>query len=247
LCTRGLLKYLFYDIINTILRVNIKTAIKEKILNPLFFRRVALCLLGNFVLAFGVAVAVKADMGITPVNSIAFVLSKILSVDHGLMTGVIYAGYVLIQLLLLRREFRINNLLQAGATLMFGWFVFLCNHALAFPVPEFYPVRLLCLLSGVSIIGLGIMLYLRANILPQPAEGLILAIQKKTGWKLHNIKVVFDSSVVIIAAVISFISIRKIIGIREGTLISMIGIGKCMGFFTKRLGGKIDIIFRLAG
>jgi uncharacterized membrane protein YczE len=219
--------------------------IREQFLNTLFIRRAALCLLGNFVLAFGVAMAVKADLGITPVNSIAFVLSKVLSVDHGFMTGVIYACYVLIQLAILRREFRVNNLLQAGAALMFGWFVFLCNHILAFQVPQLYPVRLLFLLAGVIIIGLGIMLYLRANILPQPAEGLILAIQKKTGWKLHNIKVVFYSSVVIIAAVISFIAIKKIVGIREGTLISMIGIGKCLGFFTKYLGGKIDALFRL--
>jgi uncharacterized membrane protein YczE len=223
-----------------------KTAIKEKFFNPLFFRRAALCLLGNFVLAFGVAMAVKADLGITPVNSIAFVLSKVLSVDHGFMTGVIYASYVLLQLAILRREFRINNLLQAGAALMFGWFVFLCNHALAFPVPEFYPVRVLFLLAGIIIIGLGIMLYLRADLLPQPAEGLILAIQKKTGWKLHNIKVVFDSSVVVIAAAISLIALKKIVGIREGTLISMIGIGKCLGFFTKRLGTQIDALFRLS-
>jgi uncharacterized membrane protein YczE len=162
------------------------------------------------------------------------------------MTGVIYAGYVLIQLAILRKEFRINNLLQGGAALMFGWFVFLCNHALAFPVPQFYPVRFLFLLAGISIIGLGIMLYLRADILPQPAEGLILAIQKKTGWKLHNIKVVFDSSVVVIAAVISFVITKRILGIREGTLISMIGIGKCLGFFTKRLGARIDSLFRLS-
>ena len=190
--------------------------------------------------------AVKADLGITPVNSIAFVLSKVLSADHGLMTGVIYAGYVLIQLAILRREFRLYNLLQAGLGLLFGWFVFLCNHILAFQVPDVYPVRLIFLLSGVIIIGLGIMLYLRAAILPQPAEGLILAIQKKTGWKLHNIKVAFDSSVVVIAAAISFIAIKKIIGIREGTLISMIGIGKCLGFFTKYLGEKIDTLFRLS-
>jgi len=213
----------------------------------MFFRRVALCLLGNFVLAFGVAMAVKADLGITPVNSIAFVLSKIFLIDHGFLTGVIYAGYVLIQLAILRREFRLNNLLQAGAAIMFGWFVFLCNHILSFSVPEFYPIRLLFLLAGVVIIGLGIMLYLRANILPQPAEGLILAIEKKTGWKLHNIKVVFDCSVVVIAAAISLIVIKRIIGIREGTLIAMLGIGKCMGFFTKHLGAKIDALFRLSG
>jgi len=218
----------------------------EKFLNLLFIRRVALCLLGNFVLAFGVAMAVKADLGITPVNSIAFVLSKIFPIDHGLLTGVIYAGYVLIQLAILRREFRLYNLLQAGVGLLFGWFVFICNHILVFQTPEFYPVRLLFLLAGVIIIGLGIMLYLRANLLPQPAEGLILAIEKKTGWKLHNIKVAFDSSVVVTAAAISLIAIKRIIGIREGTLIAMLGIGKCMGFFTKHLGAKIDALFRLS-
>jgi uncharacterized protein len=191
-------------------------------------------------------VAVKADLGITPVNSIAFVLSKIFPVDHGLLTGVIYASYVLIQLAILRREFRLYNLLQAGVGLLFGGFVFICNHILAFPTPGFYPVRLLFLLAGVVIIGMGIMLYLRANLLPQPAEGLILAIQKKSGWKLHNIKVVFDCSVVVIAAAISLIIIKRIIGIREGTLIAMLGIGKCMGFFTKHLGGKVDALFRLS-
>jgi uncharacterized membrane protein YczE len=222
-----------------------KTEVKEKFFNPLFFRRAALCLLGNFVLAFGVAMAVKADMGITPVNSIAFVLSRIFSIDHGLLTGVVYAFYVLLQLAILKKEFRLNNLLQGGAALVFGWFVFLCNHALAFQVPQLYLVRLLFLIAGIIIIGLGIMLYLRADILPQPAEGLILAIQKKTGWKLHNIKVAFDSSVVVIAAAISFIITREIIGIREGTLISMIGIGRCLGFFTKRLGTRVDALFRL--
>ena len=211
----------------------------------MFFRRAVLCLLGNFILAFGVAVAVKADLGITPVNSIAFVLSRIFSIDHGFLTGIIYAGYVLIQLAILRREFKIYNLLQAGVALLFGWFVFLCNHILAFPVPEFYLLRLLFLLLGIITIGLGIMLYLRANLLPQPAEGLILAIEKKTGWKLHNIKIAFDSSVVVTAAAISLIFTGRIIGIREGTLVSMIGIGKCMGFFTKHLGGKIDALFRL--
>jgi len=50
------------------LEIIINTVTKEKFINPLFVRRAALCLLGNFVLAFGAALAVKADLGITPVN-----------------------------------------------------------------------------------------------------------------------------------------------------------------------------------
>jgi uncharacterized membrane protein YczE len=73
------------------------------------------------------------------------------------------------------------------------------------------------MIASVVIIALGILLYLRAELLPQTAEGLLLAIQKKRGWKLHNIKIGFDCVVVAIAVLISLIAFHKIIGLREGT------------------------------
>jgi len=212
---------------------------------PRFLRRLLLYILGNFVLAFGVAVAVKSDLGITPVNSIAFVASRIFSIDHGLMTALVYCCYVLIQFAILRKEFLPISFLQIAVAWLFGLFVSLCNHILSFPAPETYWIRLLFMIASVVIIALGILLYLRANLLPQPAEGLMLAIQKKTQWKLHNIKIIFDFTVVAVAAALSFITVHKVIGIREGTLIAMLGVGKVMGFFSAPLGKKIDALFRL--
>jgi len=208
-------------------------------------RRLLLYLLGMFVLAFGVAVAVKSDLGITPVNSIAFVASRVFFVDHGLMTALVYCGYVLIQFAILRKEFHLSGLLQIGVAWLFGLFVSLCNRILSFPAPETYWVRILFMLASVVIIALGILLYLRANLLPQPAEGLLLAIQKKTRWKLHNIKIFFDFIVVAIAAALSLITVHRVIGIREGTLIAMLGVGKVMGLFSGPVGKKIDALFRL--
>ncbi|MDR1837649.1 MAG: DUF6198 family protein [Treponema sp.] len=208
-------------------------------------RRLLLYLLGNFVLALGVAVAVKSDLGITPVNSIAYAASKIFSVDHGLMTALVYCGYVLIQLAILRKEFRFYGFLQIGVAMLFGLFVSLCNRILSFHVPEAYWTRLLLMLVSVVIIALGILLYLRADLLPQPAEGLMLAIQKKTGWKLHNIKIIFDFTVVAAAAALSLFTVHRITGIREGTLIAMLGVGKVMGLLSGPLGKKIDALFRL--
>jgi uncharacterized membrane protein YczE len=101
------------------------------------------------------------------------------------------------------------------------------------------------MLASVVIIALGILLYLRADLLPQPAEGLILAIQKKTKWKLHNIKILFDFTVVAIAAALSLVALQRITGIREGTLMAMLGVGKVMGFLAAPLGKKIDTLFRL--
>jgi len=209
------------------------------------FRRILLYLLGNFVLAFGVAVAVKSNLGITPVNSIAFAASKIFTIDHGLMTALVYCGYVLIQLAILRKDFQPLSFLQIGVAWLFGLFVSLCNRMLSFPAPEVYWVRILLMLASVVIIALGILMYLRADLLPQPAEGLMLAIQKKTGWKLHNIKIIFDFTLVSAAAVLSLVTVHKVIGIREGTLIAMLGVGKIMGFLSGPVGKRIDGVFGL--
>ena len=209
------------------------------------FRRLLLYLLGNFVLAFGVAVAVKSDLGITPVNSIAFVASRVFSVDHGLMTACVYGGYVLIQLAILRKEFHPSGFLQITVAMLFGLFVSLCNRVLSFPTPEAYGARILLMAASVVIIALGILLYLRANLLPQPAEGLVLAIQKKTRWKLHNVKLFFDFIVVAVAAALCLVTVRTVIGIREGTLIAMLGVGKVMGFLSGPLGPRIDALFGL--
>jgi uncharacterized membrane protein YczE len=190
-------------------------------------------------------VAVKSDLGITPVNSIAFAASRIFYIDHGLMTAMVYCGYVLIQLVILRKEFHPSGFLQITVAMLFGLFVSLCNRILSFPVSEVYWVRILLMFASVIIIAIGILLYLRANLLPQPAEGLMLAIQKKTGWKLHNIKIFFDFIVVASAAVLSLVTVQRIIGIREGTLIAMLGVGKVMGFLSGPLGKKIGALFRL--
>jgi uncharacterized membrane protein YczE len=204
-----------------------------------FLRRLLLYFLGNFVLALGVTVAVRSDLGITPVNSIAFVASRVFAVDHGLMTACVYGGYVLIQFAILRKEFHPINFLQIAVAMLFGSFVSITNRLLSFPTPEAYGLRILLMAASVVLIALGIVLYLRANLLPQPAEGLMLAIQKKIHWKVHNVKLSFDSAIVAIAAALSLIAVHHVIGIREGTLIAMLGVGKVMGFF--------DTLFRRWG
>ena len=209
------------------------------------FRRLLLYALGNIILAFGVALAVKSDLGVTPVNSIAYVVSRILLVDYGLMTAIIYCSYVLLQLIILGKEFRPISFLQMGTATFFGWLVSLNVHILSFFTLEVYVVQVLCMLGSVIIIALGILLYLKADLLPQPPDGIVLAIQKKFNWKLHNVKLCFDSSVVVIAVAISLIAVQRIIGLREGTVIAAFGVGKVMGFLSKYLGPKIDALFKL--
>ena len=68
---------------------------------------------------------------------------------------------------------------------------------------------------------------------------------KKTGWKQQNAKIFLDSTLTVIAIVFSLIAIGKVVGIREGTFIGMVGIGKIMGFLSERFGAKADALFKL--
>lgn len=196
-------------------------------------------------MAMGVAFSIKSNLGVSPVNSIPYVLSLVTKINQGLLTTIVFSTYVLLQIVILRKEYKPIQLLQIVFSGMFGYFVSFANFTLqGIESPSNYVMKLMFLGISIFIVAVGLLLYLTANIMPQPSEGLILAICKKTGIQFHKIKITFDSTVVAIAAAISFIAFGKLNGVREGTIISAVLIGKVLGVLTKRWKSAIvELIF----
>jgi uncharacterized membrane protein YczE len=111
--------------------------------------------------------------------------------------------------------------------------------------PEIYPLKLLLMLASIFFMGLGIMLYLAADLIPQPADGVVLVVAQKSGWKVHNVKIGFDAVMVGIAALTSFLVAGRIIGLREGTLLAMLGVGKTFGLLNKFLRPSVMRLLRI--
>lgn len=204
-------------------------------------RRLAFYLFGNFILALGVIISVKSGLGVTPVQSIPYVISHLTGVDQGVVIMGVYSFFVLLQAILLRRAFRLSQLLQIVIAVLFGSSVTICALLITFTPPGVYFVRLLLSVTSVVLIALGLLLYLPTGLVPQPAEGLILVISRLTGCRLHNIKLVTDCTMVAIASLISFFAVGEVMGVREGTLISMVGIGKVLGLFLKLWQERIRV------
>lgn len=196
-------------------------------------------------MAMGVAFSIKSNLGVSPVNSIPYVLSLVTKIEQGLLTTIIFSIYVLFQIIILRREYKPIQLLQIVFSGMFGYFVKFANFTLqGIESPSNYIMKLVFLGISIFVVAVGLLLYLTADIMPQPPEGFMLAICKKTGIQFHKIKVTFDSTVVAIAAFISFIAFGKLNGVREGTIISAILIGRILGVLTKRWKSTIvELIF----
>jgi len=89
-------------------------------------------------------------------------------------------------------------------------------------------------------VAVGFKLYLHANIVPQAGDGLVNVIVQKTGKKQATIKNLFDICSVLVAIVVSLIFTGKIQGVREGTVIAALGVGRVLAVLNKLDNGRIQ-------
>lgn len=141
-------------------------------------KRLLVYLAGLFCMALGVVFSVKSALGVSPVTCLANVVYQITltlpggGVDLGICTTAVYCLYILVELLILRRQFKPVMLLQIVASFLFGALVSLATSVMSFlPAPESYPMRMLFLLISIPLVALGVMLYLAPTSCPPPARG----------------------------------------------------------------------------
>lgn len=195
-----------------------------------YIKRIITYLIGLFIMAFGVSVSKVSQLGVSPVNSIPSVLSDILQIDMGVCTTVVFTGFIVVQFMILRKEFKAIYWLQILCSTVFGLFVSVSNLLVSLFLPMYtsYLVQLFYILISMVLVALGILLYIQANILSLPGEGVMQALSQKTGITLSTAKIIFDWSVVIIAAILSLVYLKKLSGVREGTIIAAFGVGLCL-------------------
>jgi uncharacterized membrane protein YczE len=195
----------------------------------LFVRRAAVYFLGLFIMAVGVVFSVKSALGVSPVTSLANVTHEISSIGLGACTTATYCFYILIELMILRRDFRPTMLLQIVASAIFGLLVEAATALFGFiPAPESYAMRMVFLLISIPLVAVGVMLYLAPQILPTPGEGLSLAVSKKTGKPVATCKMITDCCMVALSAGCSLLYFGSFVGVREGTVISALTVGFVM-------------------
>ena len=197
--------------------------------------RVACYVLGLFFLAMGVAFSVNSNLGVSPVNSLPYVISQVSGVAMSRCVIVVFCSYIALQALLLRREFRPIDLLQIVFSTIFGYFVDFAKLIVGdFALPT-YVGQLAMLAVSIVFISIGVVLYIEVDLVPMPMEGLSLAVAKKLGIPFHNMKIIVDCVVVAAGIAVSLLFLHGLVGIREGTVITAIVTGKVMALVKKPL------------
>lgn len=81
------------------------------------------------------------------------------------------------------------------------------------------------------VLGFGIWIQFKGGVAMLPGEAMNRAISEVTGNSYENIKIFFDVLYIIVAAVICFIFVGKLEGVREGSIIAAILIGNIIKLY----------------
>lgn len=213
-------------------------------MNPgVVLRKAAVYAAGLLFMAFGVAFSVNSGLGVSPVNSLPYVVSLVLGVDMGSCVIAVFCFYVLVQILIYRRDFKWINLTQIVFSTLFGYFVDFAKAVVGdFALPT-YPGQLIMLAVSMVLVALGVCLYMDAGLVNMPMEGMTNAIAERIVKKpFHDVKVAVDCLAVAAAILLSFVGLGGLEGIREGTLLCALLVGKMMKPMQKVLAPLVDRI-----
>lgn len=94
--------------------------------------RIPMYFVGLFLMTIGIAISVKSNLGVSPVSSIPYTMTCVWGIEMGKATILFHTILVLIQIILLRRNFKPINLLQIAVGVVFGYFTTFCNYLVFF-------------------------------------------------------------------------------------------------------------------
>ena len=185
-------------------------------------------------MSLGVALTVRALIGTTPISALPVVLAEAMPLSVGVLTFIMNAVFVLIQVALLRRDFPAVQWLQLPVSFAFGM---LCD-AWLWIFRELHPTeywqQLPLSLLGSIVAGVGIWLEVKPNVVMMSGEGVVKAITRVTGRNFGNVKIAFDVTLVSLAILSSFVLLGHLVGVREGTIISAFLVGATVKFCMRR-------------
>ncbi len=201
------------------------------------FKGYIILIIGTFFMGIGIALTKCSQLGVSTISSIPNVISiRFPYVSLGTWSAIFNFIMIAAQIVIMRKEFKAEQLVQIPVSIIFGWFTDLGVLIFSYIPATAYIVKLVLSVVGVTVLGFGIALTAVSGKAMNPAEALVKVIADKLNKDFSNIKIVFDIACVVFATLLSLVCFNfRIVGVREGTIIAMLGTGISIKLFIKLL------------
>lgn len=202
------------------------------------FKRYAIFIVGLFINSLGVSMVTKSNLGTSPISSIPYVLSLHFPMTLGQFTIVFSLLLIALQLVILKKDFKAEHVLQIPVSVVFGYFIDFSMYMLGFVNPDMYITKGICLLIGCVVLGIGVYMEVLANVAMLPGESFVRAVVFRWGREFGSTKIVFDVSMSVIAGALAFIFAGKLTGVGIGTIVAAL----LVGFIARLVGSRLEFL-----
>lgn len=205
--------------------------------------RYVIYLISLFIISLGASLSIKANLGTSPLICLPYVCSLITNLSVGIVIFLFTILFIVIQIALLGKGFEKRQYLQLVIGFIFSFFVDFSLMIVNFINPIGYINQFLLLLFSCLVVAFGVLLEIQTEVVYLPADGVIVAISKVLKKDFPKVKPFVDTSMVIIAAVLSIVFLGYLAGVREGTIISALIIGPIVKILKKYFDSPVSRLF----
>lgn len=215
------------------------------------FKRYIVATIGLIIVAFGVALSLKSNLGTAPVSCPPAVLNlKFTSISIGTFTWMMHLVFILSQIIMLGRKFKLSFLMQIPAAFVFGYLCDACIWLLKDISVTTYGMQMLFCILTVIVTAIGVRMEIVGNAWMLAGEKTAAVVSEVTMKSFSNVKIAFDVFLVVISALFAQLAFGVFSGdgsqivIREGTLILALFTGLCMKVTDPWVDKFLRVVFR---
>lgn len=197
-------------------------------------KKIPLTILGIILVYGSVAFAIKAGIGVLPVDAAITTIADVLHIKVGTFSMVFHGSFFLGQIAIERKNFRKTEFLQilyitlGGSVLNFILYTVLKNISF-----QWYPLRLIVTVIAFLTSAFGCTLVLETHLMRTPMEGCIQLIAQRIGTTMGKLRQKIDIALVLLSVVLTLIFHTEWT-LREGTIIAALIFGPAMDFWKNR-------------
>ncbi len=190
-------------------------------------KRYLLFIISLFFMGIGIALTKHGELGVTPISSVANVVSlKCTSLSFGTWLTLSNCLLLVGQVLLLRKHFQLIQLLQIPLSVIFGWFTDVGMTLVGHIPNDRYVAKLLLVVGGTAVLGCGVTLGVIADVVLNSGEAFVKALSDVLKTDFGSMKIVFDVSWVALSVLLSLLFFDgQLVGTREGTVVAALLVG----------------------
>lgn len=206
--------------------------------------RILVYMVGMFILALGLTLNTKANLGVSPIISLPYSISQITGLNFGDLTFVVYAMFVVVQIIihirLKNHKIIASDILQLPLSLIFTRLLNIFTVYIL--TSQNLGIRFVILTFAIICTGIGAAMSLSMQIVPNPGDGIVQALAERFDKSVGITKNLFDCLNLSITLCISLFIAHQIVGVGIGTVIAVVGVGRVIALFHHIFESKIEYL-----